>query len=55
MTSRHFVILTGRIGTSNSTMGRGGPNGAHNETLLGSEVSDDDVGRAIDKAGKVLV
>jgi acetolactate synthase I/II/III large subunit len=28
---------------------------AHNEMLLGSEVSDDDVGKAIDKAGKVLV
>jgi acetolactate synthase I/II/III large subunit len=28
---------------------------AHNEMLLGTEVSDDDVGRAIDKAGKVLV
>jgi acetolactate synthase I/II/III large subunit len=27
----------------------------HIEMLLGSEVSDDDVGKAIDKAGKVLV
>jgi acetolactate synthase I/II/III large subunit len=28
---------------------------AHNEMLLGSDVSDDDAGKAIDKAGKVLV
>jgi acetolactate synthase I/II/III large subunit len=28
---------------------------AHNEMLLGSEVTDDDVGKAIDKAGKMLV